>query len=481
MKNRVTFLFCNPLFTLFGFFCCLTSLVHSQSNLTIDASNSPYYILTDTTIALGDTVLFGPGALVLMGNLVDVQVEGVLKIQGLPNNLATIKPINPGIGWGEFRILHYVDSLIIENAYVEDGRFYSLSTINYFNNVEFVNNQNLLWNEAISRFYKGELKIENCKVYGTNKGEGFLVHFINNPQVLNSYFNSIPDAVEYLNCNNGRVGNCQFFDMVDDAIDLNNCYRTLIDSNLIVNVENRGMEIGSENLGSSSEIFVHRNVLVNCAEGVNFKEGSDGLIMNNTFYNNRKGVTSLADGRPNIGSNINIVNCIFNNNNTPIFNDALSSYTVDYSSSSSSILQGDSNLFINPRFVDPTNLDFSLKESSKCIDAGRETGALDRDGTFADLGVFYFHQDTTTSLPVQSLTGFQLMPNPVLDILTITVNELFQKAQIFNTRGQLEKEYVFSSENRKELSLDVSTLKRGVYVIVVSNSTHRIQDKIVKL
>jgi len=450
----------------------------SQSNLTIDDSNSPFHILSDTTIESGDTLLLLAGAELFMGDHVDVFIKGVLRIKGDAENRVNVRPVNPGIGWGEFKIATHVDSLIIENAFIEDGRFLSYNTINIFENVEFVNNQNLAWDAAISRFIEGELNINNCKIYGSNKGEGFLVHSINNPQVLNSYFNAIPDAVEYLNCTEGRIGKCQFFDMIDDAIDLNNCYKTLLDSNLMVSIGDRAMEIGSENFGSSREIQVYRNVLVNCEEGVNFKEGSTGSIVNNTFYQNQKAVTVIADGRPNIGSSVQVVNCIFDQNQTPIYKDNSSSYTVDFSSSSSTLLIGTENLFVAPNFNNPTSLDFSLKPNSKCIDAGdRNAGKLDRDNTYLDLGALYFDQSIKRAIQSE----VTLFPNPTSSILNVKVVGYSNQIQIINSNGQLQREVDIISNYSTRIKLNVSSLNRGLYVLVITGETGKSRHKFVKL
>jgi|GEM_PF-1745564 len=455
-----------------------SSFSNSQTNLTIDASNSPFYIVADTTIERGDTLLLSAGAELFMGNHVNVQVKGVLRIKGDPMNRAYVRPINPGIGWGEFKIYIHVDSLLVENAFIEDGRFLSFESVNYFNNVEFVNNQNLVWNAAISRFIRGQLHIENCKIYGSNKGEGFLVHSIENPRVVHSYFNAIPDAIEYLNCNNGRISNCQFFDMIDDAIDLNHCYKTVIDSNLIVNVGNRGMEIGSENNGSSLEIEVFRNVLVNCEEGINFKEGSTGSIRNNTFYRNQKAITIVADGRPNAGSSVGIVNCIFDENQMAIYKDDSSTFSVDYSSSSSHLLIGEENLFAYPRFNDPANLDFTLQSHSKCIDSGQRNGEVDGDGTYLDMGAFYFDQSGLEKYS-EKLT---LMPNPATSLLTILTQGNFDRIQIVDTKGQLQKNVKFVPSNGGGNSVaDVSNLKRGLYVVILIEKNSQLHRKFVKL
>ncbi len=51
------------------------------------------------------------------------------------------------------------------------------------------------------------------------------------------------------------------------------------------------------------------------------------------------------------------------------------------------------NLFMDPLFVDPVNLDFHLTENSPCIDAGDpDPEYYDPDGTIADIGAFYYNQ-----------------------------------------------------------------------------------------
>ncbi|OYT13451.1 MAG: hypothetical protein B6I19_05120 [Bacteroidetes bacterium 4572_114] len=51
------------------------------------------------------------------------------------------------------------------------------------------------------------------------------------------------------------------------------------------------------------------------------------------------------------------------------------------------------NLFMDPLFIDPGNLDFHITEGSPCIDAGNPDPAYyDPDGTIADIGAFYYDQ-----------------------------------------------------------------------------------------
>ena len=279
---------------------------------------------------------------------------------------------------------------------------------------------------------------------------------------MNSYFEAIPDAIEYLNCVGGRIGKCEFFNMNDDAIDLNHCSNTLIDSNLIVNTGNRAMEIGSENNGPSINIHVYRNTVLNCAIGINFKEGSTGLIENNTIVGNQKGVTSIASGRPNIGSSIKVINTIFHNNTIPVYTDDMSSTSVTYSSSSTILMDGESNLLSDPFFVNEQQLNFNLKLSSKCIDSGKNDDNLDKDDTVADMGAFYFHQ---TQRKGDGL--IKIGPNPVSDELLVWSDDPFETIRIYDIRGALRQGSSFLISNsqlvpRSQLvtRIDVSNLKR---------------------
>jgi|GEM_PF-1853521 len=54
---------------------------------------------------------------------------------------------------------------------------------------------------------------------------------------------------------------------------------------------------------------------------------------------------------------------------------------------------GEGNIDEDPLFADAENDDFNLTADSPCIDAGDPEAAQDPDGTRADMGAFYFHQE----------------------------------------------------------------------------------------
>ena len=57
------------------------------------------------------------------------------------------------------------------------------------------------------------------------------------------------------------------------------------------------------------------------------------------------------------------------------------------------------NLDLDPLFINPEESDFTLQQSSPCIDAGNPNTALDPDGTIADMGAWFFEQDNPCGVP----------------------------------------------------------------------------------
>ncbi|MFT6924056.1 MAG: hypothetical protein ACJA1C_003077 [Crocinitomicaceae bacterium] len=447
-----------------------TVIGYSQITISINESNSPYYIASDLVINSNDSLLIGVGAEVIISDNVNIDVYGFISIQGSESNPAKLIAVNPMVGWGQIIIHEEVEVFTINNTRIEEGRVLSFDCSVHFANVTFINNQPLAWDHAISRFHYGQLTIEDCQIIGTNQGEGFLCHDILNPIVINCQFESIPDAVEYLNCESGRIGNCTFRDIYDDAIDLNHCNNTVIDSNFIYNVTDRGMEIGSENNGSSTNILVRHNTIVNCGEGINFKEGSNGLVQNNTLYNNTIGITSLNGTPSSLGSSIEVINCILSQNVTPVFIDVFSTMNVSYSLSDNSILIGEENYTTQPHFISPLLFDFQLQDSSPCIDAGSPHSVTDPDFSRSDLGATYKHFEIEESL--------KIWPNPVENQVFILMSKPFKKFEVIDGFGKIYRTFDLTGLIAFQTNLEF--LSQGIYFLAFYTNQEKVLVKIIK-
>lgn len=443
-------------------FTLLSSVFPSlgQVTLKIDASNSPYNITNDLTINLSDSLIIGPGAEIYLEEDVDIRVYGAISIRGTKEAPVLMQGSNPTLGWGQIIVNEEVDTLIVEHATIDNGRFLVFDTEVRFSHVRFLNRQELEWNDAIARFFYGSLFVDRCEIIASNKGEGFLCHNIDTPILIQNYFESIPDAVELLNCFDGRIGKSIFRNNSDDAIDLNNCINTVVDSNIISGVRDRGMEIGSEGNGSSSEIWVHHNLLFDCKRGINFKEGSSGVLENNTLHRNDVGISVLSTGNPTANSFVNVVNCIFSENEIPLVTEGGSMAIFSYCSSTEWLFPGEGNFIDDPVFENPEANDFRLGLYSPCIDRGWPLSPEDPDGTRCDMGVYYQPERFTVE-------GYQnavkVWPNPVQNDLSIHMLDAFDRIALYDSSGK--KQIEMDTQESTFLRISLSHLSDGVYTL----------------
>ncbi len=103
----------------------------------------------------------------------------------------------------------------------------------------------------------------------------------------------------------------------------------------------------------------------------------------------------------NPGANDSVSYCDFNNNNPYNYGGNLpqnlgSITTVNTNGDSCDIY---SNIFLDPLFSTVPDSAFRLTANSPCIDAGDPASPLDPDSTVADMGAYYFHQDSVITPP----------------------------------------------------------------------------------
>lgn len=460
-----------------------------SDEIVYNKNNSPYVLDTTLVINVSDTLIITEGTIVLLDTSVDISVLGHIFVYGTIEENVSFLPINDTIGWGQIIIDNYGSNSEFNNAVIENGTIFSKNVNIKFNNVDFINSQELLWNNPIIEIKSGSLQFLNCSIFGSDKGEGLLINNAFPSVIRNSYFTRVPDALEIINSIFDTISNNTFENIPDDAIDLNYCRNVIIDSNIIFNADDRGMEIGHESFGSSINVQIKRNLICYCNEGILFKDGSSGEIINNSLYENNTGIRCAELTQGYGGAFIDVENTIISNSSGhDILYDSLSEIFISYSLSNNSLLPGDSNIFDDPKFVDPANNDFSLQNISPCIDNGNPESPIDPDSTTADIGAYYYsiYTNIIKNDPAENSMSLKLYPNPFSSFLVIDyeVKERSKvKIDIFDLYGNLIYSLVNETQAKSKNSVKWypqrnKTTKAGIYFCTITINEFRKTQKI---
>jgi hypothetical protein len=160
----------------------------------------------------------------------------------------------------------------------------------------------------------------------------------------------------------------------------------------------------SASFGAGIDIFgdqIDSLVVANCTISDNHSYGNVGAVRVGSYCFIRN---SIVSGNTSDGTCGGI---FYSGVAATEYNDIYGNYPVDFTGSYPAGLgelvglnaNGDScdvfsNILLDPLFVDPDSSDFHLTEGSPCIDAGNPDSPYDPDGTIADMGAFYFDQQT---------------------------------------------------------------------------------------
>jgi parallel beta-helix repeat protein len=263
------------------------------------------------SIAPGSIIRFAPGAkLESFGpiSIVGTASEPITLIS--EDNINDHWIIEPWESAGTFDLIH---------TYVINGLITTHNTECHFKNVNFFNDQDLEWNSACARFWGGEILIEDCSIDWNRKGEGFLVHSIDQAIVRNCTFKKVNDAVEYISCTDGVIRDCIFLSNSDDAIDLNDCDNILLKNNEFYGTQNRAMEIGGDVGGNSTNIKIINNLFVDCKIAVNVKDNSDAIVENITVVGTETGLEIIHEENDGLTSNADVYNSIIVDTRWPTY------------------------------------------------------------------------------------------------------------------------------------------------------------------
>lgn len=343
------------------YFGILYALLLGCNDKTPDAIQ--LHITEELIIEEGDSLVLEPGSEVRIDSGLNIIALGDFIVRGTAERPVYIKG-SSSAGWGVLSAKGSCRKLIIHHAIIENGRITSYQSNNHFKEVLFKNNQPLVWNDALARFWYGQVLIENCTAEGINKGEGFLLHNVQHPNIRNCTFRKVPDAIEYIDCKNGQIVGNYFEKMNDDAIDQNSCFNILIKDNQIFEVEDCGMELGSEKFGSSDSIKVFNNLIVGCGKGIFVKESSSVIIENSTFYKNKIGVEVHTDTDSSRVSRVTVNHSVFAEATESILLNDRSEAVISNCLSVDSLPPGENSLITSFDFENPDLLNFKLKSGT---------------------------------------------------------------------------------------------------------------------
>lgn len=320
--------------------------------------NEAVWIREDEKLILeeGTKIIFGPNG--------SFQIEG--EFEAMANFENPVSLIGND-ALAAHKIIHSYDNnsinFIMEHVQVQNGLIFSESENNRFVEVHITNNKELQSDDAMIRTGRGSVFFDRGSIKGNNTGEGLLIHSSKNPKIINSVFDSIPDAVEFIECSDGEVSNCFFYNMADDGVDNNNCQRTLINNNEFFGVTNRAIEIGSDGFGLSEDIKIENNLFVDCHIGINVKESSSATVSQATFYNTRLNIELLSGNAINFPTTLSLSNSVMAGDHAWVSRSEGSKFTFANLMSNHEIEDIDGITITDIDFQNPENSDFRIISS----------------------------------------------------------------------------------------------------------------------
>ena len=353
--------------------------VGSENKIIYAHSDSPYHIFEDIIVDSLMKLVILPGAELIFHDSAEILVHGGIHIKGTKKNPATLKPFEADSIWGGIKLLYPDDSCIFEGVTIRNGLMYGENANVRVSDFRAFNNYALNKFDALIRLFDGSVQIRNSYFESNHTGEGLLIHDIkeNIALVENCEFYGVPDAIEYLRIgNNGTIRKNRFYNIqqfLGDGIDLNGCTNILIEDNYFENIHDFGIEVGNDKYGPSREVYINRNIFVDCSKGVVVKGGSSARLINNTFYRNDYGVACMIEkyGNNSDPNQLEVINSIFSESRKGDFlNNENSIINFTHCLSDSKLLFGEANIYADPLFVSKKDNNFMLSDNSPCIGAG---------------------------------------------------------------------------------------------------------------
>ena len=372
---------------------------------------SPYTVIEDILIPEDGNLVIDPGVRVLFCDDTQMIVRGRIDALGTPSRPVRLQPERVEGRWKAVILEQSTRGGVFRHLEVDGGSSagsYRTGMISIhacpasvlIEDCTFSNWPEGLGHKAIDAYASPDVTVRRCEFL---EGPNEAVFGIYSPIVIeNCVFhhrrgysdaidlsmNTSPDPVPVLRNN-------IFLGSDDDGIDLDTC-DAIVDSNLVMNCRGGSHDPIGISGDKESQPTIINNVIINCENGIGFKNGSDIFVANNTIIDCDRGIWLHQDA-----THASVINTIIwsRPGNQSIVLESGSTIDVRYSLiSNDEHYPGEETLTGNPLFKNADNGNYRLLPESPCIDRGTIENAPrhDFDGTERpqgeeiDIGAFEF-------------------------------------------------------------------------------------------
>ncbi|MBN2173325.1 MAG: CotH kinase family protein [Bacteroidales bacterium] len=424
----------------FGSYCFLPTLI--QEDMTVTSECEAYYTQGPVTIESGAALTVQEGVQIFITPGDSIFVYGGLIIEGTSSAPVVLRSMDENQHWGcikaensSVKLDHTHFFNCISGVVINGGNLEVLnSTVHY---------SPYFFSDMFSIHF-AQTHIENCIIYGPD-------------------YPGKSDVIDCDEISSGAIINNTIWGATDDGIDIGTGSTNVeVIGNRVHGCESMGISVGE-----SSVATVRGNIVSECLAGIQVHSEATANIDHNTLFNNQVSIRCFHyDNQPNSGGHAIVSNTILSQSQVAVYElFENSTISIDYSLCDTEPVVGQGNLFDDPLFVNPGEMDFNLQENSPCIDTGDPQYQLDPDGTRSDIGALFY--DYTSSVPeIQNGQNVLIYPNPATDQFYCFLPDqsaYIRKIEIFNGQGKCL--IVRENLNRNYFVVDSGLEKHGLFYV----------------
>jgi parallel beta-helix repeat protein len=296
----------------------LPSVISAKMPENLTKNNSPYIINNSVTIDKTTTTRIENGTIIYLINDALIEAHGNIACQGA--KFISLKKS------GNLNYIHIYNTStsLFENTLFKDVSIPIHGANVRFDKCEFISEKRSLFDkERKSMVWSnhGEVIIENSYMAGNGTGEGINLNY-SKSRISNNFICAIPDAIELIDVSDGIIEDNTVIGSQDDAIDLNGCNGVMIKNNTLIYNADKGVSIGAEQYGKSTNISALNNKISFNKIGISVKDSSDIILQNNSITNNKIGVEAYKKlEHYKVGGKATIQKNLIENNSEDFKND----------------------------------------------------------------------------------------------------------------------------------------------------------------